>query len=160
MLLCCVCLCGGVAYVGIYSFLHLQLVCVQSLSLFLTHALPTNTNKQQNRYDTGLKKPNRRVERLNALLGESAYLVQDTFSLADVAVASYLLYVVQFFPTINLTRWPNLVRYMRDCASRPSYQQAFGTNVQSFLLERLDTMMEKEDDNNKKNNNKKLFGMF
>ena len=119
-----------------------------------------STQTTQTRYDTGLKKPNRRVERLNALLGESAYLVQDTFSLADVAVASYLLYVVQFFPTINLTRWPNLVRYMRDCASRPSYQQAFGTNVQSFLLERLDTMMEKEDDNNKKNNNKKLFGMF
>lgn len=73
------------------------------------------------------------------------------FTLADVAVASYLLYVVQFFPQIDLSRWPNVVRYMKDCASRPAYEKAFGSRVQGFLVEALDGMTGSE---------KKLFGLF
>jgi len=31
------------------------------------------------------------------------------FSLADVAIASYLLYVPQYFKGVNLSRWPNVI---------------------------------------------------
>mmetsp|Transcript_20301 Transcript_20301/g.46120 ORF Transcript_20301/g.46120 Transcript_20301/m.46120 type:complete len:190 (-) Transcript_20301:11-580(-) len=48
-------------------------------------------------YDTGLKKPNKRIDVLEDLLSKQEFLVEGGFSLADVAVASYLLYVPQFF---------------------------------------------------------------
>lgn len=89
-------------------------------------------------YDTGLRDPNqRRLKQLDVWLSQHDYLVDDTFGLADVAVASYLLYTVQFFPDVNLTPWPHLAAYMQRCASRDAYQRAFGDRVQSFLLEKL-----------------------
>jgi len=104
-------------------------------------------------YDTGLRTSNRRIEKLNQILSKSSFLVPDGFSLADVAVASYLLYVVQFFPDVELhSKWPHVVRYMKECASREGYKQAFGSNVQGFLLGRLDDMETGKE--------KKLFGMF
>ena len=75
--------------------------------------------------------------------------------MADVAVASYLLYVIQFFPDVDLhSKWPNVVRYMKDCAGREDYAKAFGENVQGFCLQRLEDM---KDSSGK---DKKLFGMF
>ena len=69
-------------------------------------------------------------------------------------MASYLLYVVQFFPDVNLSsRWPAIVKYMKDCASREGYGKAFGSNVQQFLLDKLEAQ-----ENGKEE--KKLFGMF
>jgi glutathione S-transferase len=111
------------------------------------------------RYDTGLRSPNKRIDKLNNLLSTSSYLVPDGgFSLADVAVASYLLYVVQFFPDIELySKWPHVVRYMKECAGRENYEKAFGSNVQKFLLSRLEEMETAGDDNKK---GKKVFGMF
>jgi glutathione S-transferase len=89
-------------------------------------------------YDTGLRKPNRRMDRLNAILAEQEWLVPDKFSLADVAVASYLLYVLQFFPDVTLNdKWPAVARYMQACAQRPAYGQAFGTATQAKLLSQL-----------------------
>jgi glutathione S-transferase len=63
--------------------------------------------------------------------------VGDEFTVADVAVASYLLYVLQFFPDTDLSRWPHMVAYMKNCASRPSYGKAFGENIQKFLVQAL-----------------------
>lgn len=112
-------------------------------------------------YDTGLKQPNRRIDTLETLLSTREYLVKgdgngngndDGFSLADVAVASYLLYVPQFFPDVNLSRWPNVVRYMKRCAERDGYGAAFGPQVQNMLVTKLDQMMT--------GLKKKLFGMF
>jgi len=103
-------------------------------------------------YDTGLKNPNRRIDALDKILSKQEFLVDGGFSVADVAVASYLLYVPQFFQGINLSRWPNVVRYMKDCASRPHYGEAFGSGVQQYLIESLDAMGGGE--------KKKLFGMF
>merc|ERR1712238_522815 len=60
-------------------------------------------------YDTGLKKENKRIDTLDSMLADKEYLVDGGFSLADVAVASYLLYVPQFFKGIDLSRWPNIV---------------------------------------------------
>jgi glutathione S-transferase/alpha,alpha-trehalase len=68
----------------------------------------------------------------------SCFLVGDEFSLADVAVASLLLYIPQNFPSTDLSRWPYLVRYMKDCARRPGYSFAFGREVQQFVLDELD----------------------
>jgi len=103
-------------------------------------------------YDTGLKNSNKRIDMLDSILSEQQYLLGEKFSIADVAVAAYLLYVPQFFRDIDLSRWPNIVRYMKDCASRQAYQQAFGGNVQSFLLASLDSMNDEK--------RTKLFGMF
>jgi glutathione S-transferase/alpha,alpha-trehalase len=104
-------------------------------------------------YDTGLRSPNKRIEKLNQMLSNSSYLVPGGFSLADVAVASYLLYVVQFFPDVELhSKWPHVVRYMKECASRQGYEEAFGSNVQGFLLGKLNEMEGGKE--------KKLFGMF
>jgi len=102
-------------------------------------------------YDTGLKNPNRRIDTLDERLSRQEFLLEEGFSLADVAVASYLLYVPQFFKGIDLSRWPNVVRYMKDCAGRECYGKAFGSNTQGYLLESLGGMGEEK---------KKLFGMF
>ena len=107
------------------------------------------------RYDTGLKKPNKRIDVLDKLLSEQEFLVEGGFSLADVAVASYLLYVPQFFQGTDLSRWPNVVRYMRQCAEREAYGKAFGPNVQNYLVAACDGMMAGKGDDKKK-----LFGMF
>jgi glutathione S-transferase len=101
-------------------------------------------------YDTGLKKPNKRMDKLNQILSTQKFLVSnDIFTLADVAVASYLLYVLQFFPGTDIaSRWPHVSRYMKECASRPNYAQAFGKTTQSNLLAQLDGTP------------KKMFGVF
>lgn len=106
-------------------------------------------------YDTGLKKPNKRIDVLDKLLSEQEFLVEGGFSTADVAVASYLLYVPQFFQGVDLSRWPNVVRYMRQCAEREAYGKAFGPNVQNYLVAACDGMMAGKGDDKKK-----LFGMF
>jgi len=104
-------------------------------------------------YDTGLKNPNKRIDTLDDMLSKQDYLVEGEFSLADVAVASYLLYVPQFFKGIDLSRWPNVVKYMKRCAARPAYGAAFGSNVQQYLIDCLDSMEGGAE-------KKKLFGMF
>jgi glutathione S-transferase len=98
-----------------------------------------------------LKKPNRRIDVLNEILADTDFLVEGEFSVADVAVASYLLYVLQFFPGVNLSRWPNVVRYMKVSCLRPAYAMAFGDGVQSSLVKALTAMGEGPT---------KVFGMF
>lgn len=104
-------------------------------------------------YDTGLKRPNKRVDKLNEILSKQDFLVDGGFSTADVAVAAYLLYVPQFFRGIDLSRWPNVVRYMKDCASRDAYGKAYGSQVQNYLVKSLEVMEGGEE-------KKKLFGVF
>lgn len=109
-------------------------------------------------YDTGLKAPQRRIETLDAVFSTQDFLLTDGFSLADVAVASYLLYVPQFFPDVNLSRWPHLVTYLSRCAGRDGYSAAFGPQVQTMLLGKLAQM--KGGGNDASDAKKKLFGMF
>ena len=47
-----------------------------------------------------------------------------SFGVSDVAVGAYLLYVPQFFPEVSFARWPNIVKFMKACASRPAYAEA------------------------------------
>ncbi|GAX23895.1 glutathione S-transferase [Fistulifera solaris] len=111
-------------------------------------------------YDTGLRKPNKRINRLEEILqanqknSGTMWLVPDAgFSCADVAVSSYLLYTLQFFPTVlhDMSQWPTVQSYMQACAERPNYAKAFGGDVQEFLVEKLQ---------NAPGDKKKLFGMF
>lgn len=105
-------------------------------------------------YDTGLKKPNRRIDTLDGILANQDFLVKGVFTIADVAVASYVAYVLQFFPGVDISRWPNVVRHVKDCVARDAYSQAFGPNVQAFLTKALNEMGQAEEEP------KKLFGMF
>ncbi|VEU33394.1 unnamed protein product [Pseudo-nitzschia multistriata] len=109
-------------------------------------------------YDTGLKKPNKRIDVLEKLLGEQDFLVEGGFSLADVAVASYLLYVPQFFQGVSLSRWPNVVSYMKRCAEREAYGAAFGPQVQAYLVAACEGMLLEAGSGG--GDKKKLFGMF
>ena len=69
------------------------------------------------------------------LLSEKGpFLSGNHFGVQDVAVASYLLFVPQFFPMINLSKWPNISSYMLACVQRPAYAQAFGPQVQGQLI--------------------------
>eukprot|EP00980_Cylindrotheca_fusiformis_P020764 scaffold7755_cov104-Cylindrotheca_fusiformis.AAC.9 len=101
-------------------------------------------------YDTGLKKPNKRIDQLDKILEKQAFLTGDEFTLADVAVSSYLLYVLQFFPGVDLSRWPNMVKYMKSTCERPDYAKAFGEQTQRLLLAQLGST----------STEKKMFGMF
>eukprot|EP00536_Pseudo-nitzschia_multiseries_P003176 jgi/Psemu1/252421/estExt_Genewise1Plus.C_470072 len=68
----------------------------------------------------------------------SIFLVGDKFTLADVSVASYLLYIPQHFPGTDLMHWPHLVSYMKDCARRQGFSAAFGTGTQALVMDELD----------------------
>jgi len=76
---------------------------------------------------TSMDKPElRSVGRLDTILGEREWLVGDTFSVADVAVGSYLNYVPIFFQNADLSRTRNIAAYMQRCAGRPAFVEAFG----------------------------------
>ena len=110
-------------------------------------------------YDTGLREPNRRIDQLNVMLTESEWLIPSEFSLADVAVASYLSYVLQFFPDITLSdKWPTVAKYLQTCVQRPAYGQAFGAATQARLLAQLEKDIAAAAASS--GSPSKLFGMF
>ena len=100
---------------------------------------------------TRLDQPGRAVSVLDQLLSESEYLVDDDFSVADVAVAAYLCYVPLFFPSVRLNS-PNIVAYMRRCAERPAFAKAFGGGHANAVLAACD--------NAGQQGGEKLFGLF
>jgi glutathione S-transferase len=68
----------------------------------------------------------RSVATLEKILSEREWLVDNTFSVADVAVGSYLNYVPIFFGQANLGATPAIAKYMARCAERPAFAEAFG----------------------------------
>lgn len=48
-------------------------------------------------------------------------MVNNEFTVADVAVSSYLNYVPVFFGSTNPSARPNIVSYMARAASRPAF---------------------------------------
>ncbi|CAK0807158.1 unnamed protein product, partial [Prorocentrum cordatum] len=74
-----------------------------------------------------LSKPGRALDVLEGMLAASDWLVGGEFSVADVAVASYLNYVPVFFgQQDDLRARPHVAAYMKRCAARPAFVQAFG----------------------------------
>ena len=100
---------------------------------------------------TRLDQPGRAVNTLDALVAEDDYIVGGEFSVADVAVASYLNYVPLFFPNVQLGANPNVVRYMQRCAERPAYAKAFGDGHRDAVLAACERA---------KSGSGKLFGIF
>eukprot|EP00798_Chlamydomonas_sp_ICE-L_P002078 gene2078-18261_t len=56
---------------------------------------------------------------LDAYLSTREYLEGD-FSVSDVAVGAYLLYVPAFLPNVDLSPYPNVLAYMARLAARPA----------------------------------------
>jgi glutathione S-transferase len=96
--------------------------------------------------DTGLRQPNKRIDRLDQMMANSAWLVGDgndqLFTLADVAVASRFFYSYQYFPDLVLNdKWPSIVIYLNSAVQRPAYAQAFGVANQQQMLSLIQTDM-------------------
>jgi glutathione S-transferase len=71
----------------------------------------------------------RAVATLETIFSDREWLVGEgdgKFSVADVAVGSYLNYVPIFFPNADLSKTPAIAKYMQRCAERPAFAQAFG----------------------------------
>lgn len=87
--------------------------------------------------DTKLKGSPKAIATLNDLLGDRGpWLLGDEFSVADVAVGSYILYTLLFFPQVRLAKkWPNLAGYAAACAQRPAYIAAFGADTATKLAD-------------------------
>lgn len=83
---------------------------------------------------TMLDKDSKALDKLDSILGKSAWLVDNEFSVADVAVASYLNYVPLFFRDCNPSKRPNIVRYMSTTAKRPAFAQAFGQDHANTVI--------------------------
>ena len=76
---------------------------------------------------TSINKPGRAMDKLEQILSSSDFLVEETFSVADVAVASYLNYVPVFFPSVDMSSRPSVSKYMLRMAEREAFAKAFGT---------------------------------
>lgn len=86
---------------------------------------------------TAMDRPDiRSVGRLEEILGEREWLVDGEFSIADVAVGSYLNYVPIFFGNANLGATPNIVDYMKRCAERPAFGTSFGAGHAQLVLQK------------------------
>ena len=83
----------------------------------------------------------RSVATLDAILSENEWLVGDEFSVADVAVGSYLNYVPIFFPDANLAKTPAIAKYMKRCAERPAFAQAFGDGHANLVKQKADAWL-------------------
>ncbi|GFR41705.1 hypothetical protein Agub_g2454, partial [Astrephomene gubernaculifera] len=57
---------------------------------------------------------------LDALLAQHPYLEGDAFSVSDVAVGAYLLYIPAMLPQVDLSPYPNVLAYMQRLAQRPA----------------------------------------
>jgi glutathione S-transferase/alpha,alpha-trehalase len=93
---------------------------------------------------TSLDKPNGMLDRFEEILGSpknSPYLLGETFTVADVAVAAYLTYVPIFFPDVSPTMRPNTVRYMKRCAERPAFGKAFGEDNAQVIIAKINAWL-------------------
>ena len=93
---------------------------------------------------TSMDKPTvRSVAVLEDILGSCEWLVDDTFSVADAAVGSYLNYVPLFFPQADLSGTPNIAKYMLKCAQRPAFKEAFGEGHAGAVVQKAEGWLSK-----------------
>lgn len=77
-------------------------------------------NPTAQRFDDRLK---RMLNFLNDRLANNKWFAGDEFTAADIMPLCTFTTLRQFMP-MNLSEYPNLVRWMQDCAARPAYQKA------------------------------------
>lgn len=76
---------------------------------------------------------------LESHLATREYLV-DKFSVADVAVCSYLSFIPMFHPNFQLAPFPTVLKYMGRCLERPSFLKAFSANgprAQAYVKDQM-----------------------
>ncbi|KAG2496847.1 hypothetical protein HYH03_005251 [Edaphochlamys debaryana] len=57
---------------------------------------------------------------LDEILAKQPYIAGSSFTVSDVAVASYLLYIPKYLPQLDLKPYPHVVAYMQRMAERPA----------------------------------------
>lgn len=62
---------------------------------------------------------------LDSVLGKSAYIAGADFSVSDVAVGAYLLYLPLFFPNESFTKYKNVWAYMQRISKRSTCPEAY-----------------------------------
>jgi hypothetical protein len=66
-----------------------------------------------------IERPPQAMGTLNRILGEREYL-EDIFSAADVAVGGYLVFIPTLTPDLDMTPYPNVIRYMHRSVPLPT----------------------------------------
>jgi glutathione S-transferase/alpha,alpha-trehalase len=96
---------------------------------------------------TCMDKPDlRAVSTLEKLLSDQDWMVDNKFSVADVAICSYLNYVPIFFPQANLGATPSIAKYMKRCAERPAFAKAFGDGHANLVKQKVDEWLSSSSD--------------
>lgn len=67
---------------------------------------------------------------LDKVLADREFLEGGKFSVSDVAVGAYLLYVPVFLPQADLSPYPNVVKYMDRMKSRPACAATVAARVE------------------------------
>ncbi|PNH08375.1 Protein gstA [Tetrabaena socialis] len=62
---------------------------------------------------------------LNGILATKPFLAGDEFSVSDIAVGSYLLYLPLFFPDLDLTQYGAVWSYMQKISERPACPEPY-----------------------------------
>jgi len=79
---------------------------------------------------------NRALRGLDDRLKENKYIAGggERFTVADVAVASYLFYILIFFGAkgFAFNLYPNITRYMKEMIRRPGYLVAYPTETEGL----------------------------
>ena len=109
---------------------------------------------------TQLDKPSKPLDTLESILESTDYIVDNAFSVADVAVASYLNYVPVFFRNVAPTNRPNVCQYMLRCAERPAFAEAFGPDHAQLVINQAKSWLGNSANGKDEEKPKKMFGVF
>lgn len=75
----------------------------------------------------GVKMANQRTEQCLSLvderLGKSKFLVGSDFTAADIMIV-FSLTTARLFVPMDLSSYPNILRYLKEIGERPAYQRA------------------------------------
>ena len=109
---------------------------------------------------TQLDRPSRTLDILENILESTEYIVDNTFSVADIAIASYLNYVPIFFRNVSPVNRPNICRYMLRCAERPAFAEAFGQDHAQLVIAQTKSWLDTSSGSDGTEKPKKIFGVF
>lgn len=106
---------------------------------------------------TKLDKASKPLDILDNILSKNEWIVEDKFSVADVAIGSYLNYVPIFFRDVKPTQRPNILRYMKACAQREAFIKAFGSEHSDLVIQKSSQWLSESGQDKKSNFFSKIF---